>query len=73
MNIGQLNGRGLSIKEIQGLIDTAVMRKDRPIQELLDDLERHYIRMAELLPGFSKRMLEVIKKHHPHLFNDMSS
>lgn len=67
MNIGQLNGRGLSIKEIQGLIDTAVMRKDRPIQELLDDLERHYIRMAELLPDFSKKMLEVIKKHHPSL------
>jgi hypothetical protein len=63
----QLDGRGMSVKELQNMIDTAVIRRNKPTKHLLEDLERNYLRLAELLPDFSKKMLEVIKKHHPSL------
>ncbi len=63
----QLDGRGMSVKEVQNIIDTAVIRRNKPTKHLLEDLERNYLQLAELLPDFSKKMLEVIKKHHPSL------
>lgn len=63
----QLDGRGMSVREVQSIIDAAVIRRNKPTKRLLEDLEKNYLRLAELLPDFSKKMLEVIKKHHPSL------
>ena len=69
----QINARGLSLKELQEIIDAAVLRKNRPTKQVLEDLEKALMLLVELVPGFAKRALKAIQKKHPSLFEDMTS
>lgn len=68
-----LNARGLSQSEIQAAIDERVRTKNFTLQ----DYEEQRIRLveeigrllAQLDNGFAAEMLNIIKEHHPDLFN----
>lgn len=71
----EVNARGLKPDEIQRAIDTAVEQKkneNRPIIEVLRDLEEHYLRLTQLVPDVAARMAQVIKKHHPQVFQEVA-
>ena len=69
----KVDGKGLTAKELQDIIDTAVIRRNKPTEYLLEDLERALLLAVELIPEFGKRALEAIRKKHPDLFDDMTS
>lgn len=68
-----INGRGLTQNEIQTAIDNAVAYKGKTIVELEEMLEETRKEIRQLLvqsdSGFAVEMLNIIKEHHPELFN----
>ena len=52
----KVDGKGLTAKELQDIIDTAVIRRNKP---------------TEHIPEFGKRALEAIRKKHPDLTKDL--
>ena len=73
MKRNELTVKDLDPADVQAAIDSLRVSKAKSTTQILEDLERALLLAVELIPDFEKRALEVIRKKHPDLFDDMTS